>query len=134
MIGVQNCQFLAKSENLTNACAYSNKLIVKNEYFGIFTQFGLFSYYSYNKNCTIPYFINLISDRANFTVSGPTSLYYFRENRQDVAYVACFSYVIDTMLQTNFEWLYYSKLRQVNYFLNVALYNFFYSFNDCLGL
>ena len=26
-----------------------------------------------NKNCTIPYFINLISDRANFAVSGPTS-------------------------------------------------------------
>ena len=42
------------------------------------SQFGLssnYSYnYSYNKNCTIPYFINLISDRANFAVSGPFSL------------------------------------------------------------
>ena len=28
--------------------------------------------YSYNKNCAIPIFINLISDRANFVVSGPT--------------------------------------------------------------
>ena len=41
--------------------------------FGIYTQFGLSSNYSYIKNCTIPYFINLISDRANVTVSGPTS-------------------------------------------------------------
>ena len=32
----------------------------------IYTQFGLFSNYSY--------FINLISDRANFVVSGPTPL------------------------------------------------------------
>ena len=30
------------------------------------------SNYSYNKNCTIPYFIKLIGDRANFAVSGPT--------------------------------------------------------------
>ena len=28
--------------------------------FGIYTQFGLSSEYSYNKNWTIPYFINLI--------------------------------------------------------------------------
>ena len=43
--------------------------------FGIYTQFGLSSNDSYNRNCTIPYFINLITDRANFAVSGPTSLY-----------------------------------------------------------
>ena len=30
-------------------------------------------YTVWTKNCTIPYFINLISDRANVTVSGPTS-------------------------------------------------------------
>ena len=35
---------------------------------------GLSSNKSYNKYCTIPYFIKLISDRANFAVSGPTSL------------------------------------------------------------
>ena len=28
--------------------------------FGIYTQFGHYSNYSYNKNCTIPYFIKLI--------------------------------------------------------------------------
>ena len=28
-----------------------------------------------NKNCTIPYFINLISDRVDFAVNGPTTLY-----------------------------------------------------------
>ena len=43
--------------------------------FGIYTQFGLFSNYSFNKNCTIPYFINLITDNANFTVSASTSLF-----------------------------------------------------------
>ena len=42
--------------------------------FGIHTQFGLSSNYSYNKNCSIPYFINLISDRAKFAVNGPTSV------------------------------------------------------------
>ena len=32
MMGVQKCHFLAKSENLTNACFYcSSKLIVKNK-------------------------------------------------------------------------------------------------------
>ena len=34
--------------------------------FGIYTQYGLSSKYSYNKNCTnLKYFINLISNRAN---------------------------------------------------------------------
>lgn len=39
---------------------------------GKYTQFKLFSNYSDNKNCTISYLINLISDRAKFAVSGPT--------------------------------------------------------------
>ena len=45
--------------------------------FGIYkcTQFRLSSNYLYNKNCTIPYFINLISDRADFAVNGRTTLY-----------------------------------------------------------
>ena len=38
--------------------------------FSIYTQFGFSSNYSFNKNCTILNFINLISDRANFAVSG----------------------------------------------------------------
>ena len=42
--------------------------------FGIYTQFGLSSKYSCNKNCTIPYFIILISNRANFAVRSPSSL------------------------------------------------------------
>ena len=41
--------------------------------FGMYTQFGLSSKYSYNKNWTTPYFINLISNRANFAVHGATS-------------------------------------------------------------
>ena len=49
-------------------------IIVNNWMFGIYTLFGLFSNYSNNKNCTIPYFINLISDSANFAVSGPIPL------------------------------------------------------------
>ena len=47
--------------------------------FGIYTQFGLYSKYSYNKIWTTPYFINLISNRANFAVRGPTS-YRFLDN------------------------------------------------------
>ena len=42
--------------------------------FDIYTQFGLSSKYSYNKNCTTPYFINLISNRADFAVRGPSFL------------------------------------------------------------
>ena len=45
--------------------------------FGTYTQFGLSSKYSYNKNCSIAYFINLISYRANFAVHGPTSFYLY---------------------------------------------------------
>ena len=45
----------------------------KRAMFGIYTQFLLSSNYSYNKNCTISYFIKLISDRANSAISGPTS-------------------------------------------------------------
>ena len=43
---------------------------------GIDSQFRLYSNYSYHRNWTIPYFINLIHDtcRANFDVSCPTSL------------------------------------------------------------
>ena len=38
----------------------------------VYTQFGLSSKYSYEKkNCTIPYFIILINNRANFAVRGP---------------------------------------------------------------
>ena len=74
LIGVRKCQFLAKSENWSNAYAYcSNKSIVNNECL-VSIQFELSSNYLYNKNWTIPYFINLISDRANFAVSGSTSL------------------------------------------------------------
>ena len=40
--------------------------------FDIYTQFEHPSYYSFNNNCTIPYFIKLISNRANFAISGPT--------------------------------------------------------------
>ena len=40
----------------------------------MYTQFELSSKYSYNKSCTIAYFINLISNRANFAIHGPTSL------------------------------------------------------------
>lgn len=43
--------------------------------FGIYTKFGLYSNYSYNKNRAILYFINLISYRANFAISGPTFLF-----------------------------------------------------------
>ena len=62
--------------------------------FGIYTQFGLSSNYSYNKNCTIPYFINLISNRANFAVSGPTSLTYTRHlwPLSSEGYLACHTY------------------------------------------
>ena len=42
--------------------------------FGIYTQFGHSSKYSYNKNCTSPYYINLISIRANFAFCGLSSL------------------------------------------------------------
>ena len=42
--------------------------------FGKYTQIGLSFKYSCNKNCTIPYFINLICNRAHFAVLGPTSL------------------------------------------------------------
>ena len=52
---------------------------------GIYTQFGLSSNYSYNKNCTIPYFINLITDRANFSISGPTS---FLELDSDIEWIS----------------------------------------------
>ena len=41
---------------------------------GIYTQFGLSSKYSYHINWNTPYFINSISNRANFAVLGPTSL------------------------------------------------------------
>ena len=37
------------------------------------TQVGLSYKYSYNKICTIPYSMHLISNRANFAVCGPTS-------------------------------------------------------------
>ena len=42
--------------------------------FGIYTYFKLSSKYSYNKNYTTPYFINLKSNRVNFAVRDPTSL------------------------------------------------------------
>ena len=74
MIGVQKCQFLAKPENSTNAYAYcSSKLIVNNECLVYVYSLDFIRTYSYNKNCMIPYFINLISDRDNFAVGGPTS-------------------------------------------------------------
>ena len=41
--------------------------------FGIYTQFGLSFKFSFNKNYTVPYLINLISNRANFAVRCPTS-------------------------------------------------------------
>ena len=75
MIGVQKCQFWAKSESWTTeyACC-SCKLIIKNECLVYtYTYFGLSSKYSYNKNYTTPYFFNLKSNRANFAVRGPTS-------------------------------------------------------------
>ena len=56
--------------------------------FGIYTQFGLSSNYSFNKNCTIPYFINLISDRANLAVSGTTSFKTQMETLQH-EYMCC---------------------------------------------
>ena len=40
---------------------------------GTYSQFGLFSNYLCNKNWTIPRFIILISNRANFAVRGPSS-------------------------------------------------------------
>ena len=42
---------------------------------GIYTQFGLFSKYSYNKNFAIPNFIILNNNRANLTVCGPSSFF-----------------------------------------------------------
>ena len=77
MIDVQKSLWLAKSENLVNiyACC-SWKLIFNDEclVYPVYTQFGLSSKYSYYKIWTNPYFINLISNRANFAVRGPTSL------------------------------------------------------------
>ena len=57
--------------------SYSSKELgpwmAKLAMFGIYTQFGLSFKFSFNKNCTVPYFINLISNRANFAVRCPTS-------------------------------------------------------------
>lgn len=36
-------------------------------------KFGLSLKYSYYRNCTTPYFINFISNRASFAVRGSTS-------------------------------------------------------------
>ena len=45
--------------------------------FGIYTQFGLSTTgnYSYNKNCTIAFFIKLINVRANFAIIVVPPLY-----------------------------------------------------------
>ena len=58
-------------------CLLFMQINYKRRMFGIYTQFGLSSKYSCNKNCTIPNFINLISNRANFAVRGPTSFTIF---------------------------------------------------------
>ena len=34
----------------------------------LFLTMNVWYKYSYNKNCTIPYFINLISNKANFAI------------------------------------------------------------------
>ena len=61
------------------ACC-SCKLIINDEcwYLYIFIQIGLSSKYLYHKTCTIPYFINLISNWVNFADRGHTSLTYAR--------------------------------------------------------
>ena len=74
--------------------------------FGIYTQFGLSSNYSYNKNCRIPYCISLISDRANFAVSGLTSLnWIFPQNdKLKQSYVFIVFIAFDNFhLQTDFS-------------------------------
>ena len=45
--------------------------------FGIYSQFGLSSNHLCKKNWTIPYFLILISNRANFSVSGLSSFQVF---------------------------------------------------------
>ena len=70
------CQFLAKSENCTSymLVVYADWLLTMNPWY-IYIQFGLSSEHSCNKNCTVPYFKILISNRANFAIHGPISLH-----------------------------------------------------------
>ena len=72
IIGVQKCQFSAKSEILSNAYAYcSRKLIVNNECLAYIHSLDFpLIIHILTKNCMIPYFIILNSDRANFAVRG----------------------------------------------------------------
>ena len=78
MIGVQKYQFLAKSKHLTTlyACC-SWKWIITNEcVFGKYIHSLDFPLnIQISKNWTIPYFHNLISNRANFAVRGSSSFW-----------------------------------------------------------
>ena len=75
MIGGQKCQFSAKSENWTNVyVCCSCKLITNDEYLVCLHSFDFTQNTHIKKKCTIPYFINLISNKANYAVRGPTSL------------------------------------------------------------
>ena len=73
---VQKCHFLAISENRTNeqVCCLC-ELIINNEFLEYFHKSGIFSNYLSNKELTIPYFLILISNRADFAVRDPWSNY-----------------------------------------------------------
>ena len=75
MISVQKCQFLAISENLTKvkACC-SGKSMTNNECL-VYIHSLDFNYLC-KKNWTIPYFLILIGNRANFAISGLSSLIF----------------------------------------------------------
>ena len=94
----------------------------------IYTQFGLSSKYSCNKNCTIPYFIILISNRAIFAVRGPSSL----KKRRTLVLITKYQ-VFRIYFQATFKemsWKSYRPLKSSNwkfypysYFINI--YNLF---------
>ena len=70
----KNANFLDKSDNWTNvyACC-SCKLFIGDECLVYIHSLDFPLNIRITKNCTIQYFINLISNRANFAVRGPTS-------------------------------------------------------------
>ena len=70
VISVLKCQFLVKSENWTKICACCSCKVIINDEFLVYIHS-----LAYNKNCTTPCFIILISNRTNFTLRGPSSLH-----------------------------------------------------------
>ena len=95
--------------------------------FGLYTQFGLSSQYSYNKNWTTPYFINFISNRFNFAVRGPT----FLEQQQPLPFhhvVNLFFFIFISNIWEAFEFGFFSPFYKykVDLFSYTVLFNWFY--------